>query len=89
MSNIRETAWNHIAGEQTGTFYTAEQKWIDRIADWKEKYPGEVDIRCANEDGSIVVHLPLTWFKVKPPKKMSEEQKRIGTENLRRYLDSK
>jgi hypothetical protein len=75
LSNIRETAWNHIAGESTGTFYTAEQKWIDRISGWKEEYPDEVDIRYTNKDGSIVAHLPITWFRVKPPKKMSEEQK--------------
>lgn len=85
MSDFRETAWNHIAGEQTGTFYTAEQKWIDRITSWKEEYPDDVDIRYTNPDGSLVAHLPLSWFRVKPPKKLSDEHKAKLAANLEQF----
>lgn len=88
MSNLRETAWNHIAGEQTGTFYTAEQKWINKIMDLKETHPDEVDIRHINPDGSIVAHLPISWFKVSQPRKVSDEFREEARARLAAYRAS-
>lgn len=89
MAEIRETAWNHLGGEHTGTFFTAESKWINAIMEWSEQYPDEVDIRHINDDGSMVVHLPITWFKVRPPKKMTEEHKAKVSAALDAYRASK
>lgn len=88
MTNFRETAWNHLAGESTGTLFTQETKWANRILAWKDEYPDEVDIRCINPDGSIVAHLPISWFRVKPPRKMSEEHKAKLAASLATYRDS-
>lgn len=87
--NFRETAWNHIAGESFGTFYTQEFKWANRILAWKEEYPDDVDIRVINPDGSMVVHLPLSWFRIKPPRRMSEEQKAKLAARLATYRESR
>ena len=88
MSDYRETTWEHIQGEKTGTMYTGETKWITKINKWKEEYPEQVDIRVINQDGSIVVHLPIKWFKVSPTKKcnvnknLTDEQKLKITQRL-------
>ena len=59
MDDIKETAWDHLSGEKTATLSTSEKKWIRMIESLKEKYPDQVDIRCRNADGSIVVRLPV------------------------------
>ena len=89
MTNFRETAWNHLAGESTGTLFTQETKWANRILAWKDEYPDEVDIRCINPDGSIVAHLPLSWFKIRPPRKISEEQRAKAAARLATYRESR
>jgi hypothetical protein len=75
--NSRETIWEYVEGEKTGTFYTAQRKWINKVHKWKEEFPSDVDVRHINEDGSVVVHLPVTWFRIVPkkPRNMSQEQR--------------
>jgi len=81
---MRETVWEYVAGSDTGTFYTAQQKWINKIYQLKKKFPDVVDIRHENEDGSLVVHLPSSWFKISPPKTMnlSDEQRQAARDRL-------
>lgn len=83
MSDIRETAIEHVAGEETATFYSAEKKWINLIYRLKEQYPDEVDIRYVNKDGSLVVHIPASWVKVKPKKKVAMTTEQIEASKAR------
>ena len=39
------------------------------------KYPGEVEIRSTNPDGSMVARLPFAWMRIVPKKAMSEEHR--------------
>lgn len=82
MADQRETSCDHIAGEKTSTFYSSEQKWINKLNKLKEKYPDEVQIVSRTED-SILVHIPHTWFKISPPRQMSDEQKQAAGERMR------
>lgn len=85
MTDLKETAVNYIVGEKHCTYYTAEQKWIRRLRKQAEQYPDEVKILNVNEDGSIVAHIPLKWFKAPtPPQKrvMSEEQRLAASERF-------
>lgn len=84
MTDIRETGANHIAGEKFVTFFSSERKWINRIRKLKEKFPDEVDIKHENPDGSLVAHIPASWFQIKPRKKIqfTEEQIMAATARL-------
>lgn len=86
MDDFRETAWDHIAGEKTATFSTSERKWIRLIEKLKEEYPDEVDIRHVNQDGSIYVHLPADWMKIKPKKKSNLTPEQIAASTARLEL---
>lgn len=86
MEDIKETAWDHIYGEKTATFSTSEKKWIREIQRLHEKYPGEVDIRHVNNDGSILVQLPADWFRIRPKKKSNLSAEQIAASKARLEL---
>ena len=89
-ADVRETAVNYCAGDKTITLFTAENKYINKINKLKEKYPDDVNIKVQNEDGSIVVNLPIKWFKFpSPPKKVSEETAQKAAERFRNYHANK
>ena len=83
MSEIRETAFDHVAGEDFATFFTAERKWINHILSLKEQYPDEVDIRHINDDGSLLVHIPASWLKIRPKKKVNMTAEQIAASKAR------
>lgn len=86
MEDIKETAWDHIYGEKTATFSTSEKKWIREIQRLHEEYPGEVDIRHVNNDGSILVQLPADWFRIRPKKKSNLSAEQIAASKARLEL---
>ena len=43
----------------------------------KESHPDEVDIRHVNDDGSLIVHIPASWMKIKPKKKIEASKARL------------
>lgn len=75
FNKCRDNGVEWYTGETkvTGTF--SQRKWISKIKKLAEKRPDEVEIVVENTDGSIVAHLPLSYIKISPPKKVSEEQK--------------
>lgn len=77
QKELRETAFNYIIGETTATFYTAEKKWINKITKLSKDNPNEVNIVHINEDGSILAKIPSKWFKIRVPRKLTEEQKQV------------
>lgn len=86
MEEIRETAWDHIAGEKTASFSTAEKKWIKEIQRLKELYPNEVDIQYKNSDGSILAHIPYEWLRIRPKKKNGLSTEQIAASKARLEL---
>lgn len=47
---------------------------VKRLA---EKYPEQCEIVVENKDGSILAHVPLSWVKISPPRKLelSDEER--------------
>lgn len=86
MEDIKETTWNHIYGDKIAIFSTSEKKWIRKIQGLHEEYPDEVDIRYVNNDGSIEVHIPADWLKIRPKKKTSLSEEQIAASKARLEL---
>lgn len=82
---MRETVYEHIDGNDTFTVTAAERWSIGMIHKLAEKHPGQVDIIAENEDGSLVAHVPYSWMKIKPKRRveMSDERKEELRERLR------
>lgn len=72
---LRETSTDHVKGEDFFTITAAETWSIAMVKRLKAKYPGEVEIRCTNPDGSMVARLPFAWMRIVPKKAMSEEHR--------------
>lgn len=89
MIEQRETSYDYIAGNKYGTFFTSERKWINKIKSLAELNPDEVKIIKENDDGSILAHTPPSYFKLSPPKKVSEAQKRKAAERFKKMWEEK
>lgn len=91
QADFRETAFNYIAGEKTGTFYTGERKWINRLKKLAEENPEQVKVLHENDDGSILVEAPVRGFRYSLPKPrvMSEEQKQAASERFKKMWEDK
>lgn len=88
MAEFKETAVGYLDVDNDASFDSNERKWINKILRLKDKYPDEVEIINTPEDnyGSITAHIPKSWMKVSPPKKMNltEEQKAERAERMRK-----
>ena len=86
-----ETSVERVAGDDYCLVYTGERKFINQLNELSKNYP-EVDIRCVNEDGSIVAHVPFSWFRfVKPPAKrnLTKEQRLAASERMKKARENK
>lgn len=87
-----ETSIERVQGTDYCTVFTAERKFINTLNRLKEEYPDEVEILTINEDGSMVAHVPYSWFKfIKPPAKReyTDEQKQAMAERMAKARESK
>lgn len=90
---MKETAIEHYGNEPYITYCTSEAKWLNKLRKQMGIYPDDIKIMAENEDGSLVVRLPYSWFRApQPPKKcapMSEERKVKAAEYLAKGRASK
>lgn len=84
----RETNINFNNEEKTAQIYTCQAPMQRRLEKLAADYPEEVKITktYADNDG-IVIEIPKTWIKVRPPNKMTEDQRRNLSERLGRSLN--
>lgn len=87
MTDLKETAVNYIVGEKIATFYTAEKSYIHSIKEWVKEYPNDVSIEFSNTDGSLICHIPKSWVKIRPPRKVSEEQRLAASERFKKMWE--
>lgn len=87
MAEFKETCVEYLDVEKRATFTSGERKWINKIIKLAAARPEEVEIVCFpdDNDGYILAHIPKSWLKISPPKKMnlSEEQRAAAAERLR------
>ena len=51
--------------------------------------PNEVNLKAENKDGSGLFHVPVSYIKCSPPRKVSEEQREAAGERLRKMWEEK
>lgn len=86
MPEIRETVIECTNTGTTATFCSSESKWINKLYKLSESNPGCVEIIKEPDDngGYILAHIPKSWMKMQPPRKvqMSDEQKDAAAARL-------
>ena len=66
-----------LTGDKVGAVTFTQKKFVSKIKKLAKEYD-DVKIIAENEDGSIYAHVPVSWFKLSPPRKgrqFSEEEK--------------
>lgn len=53
-----------------------------KLLKYAEKRPEEVNHVIVNKDGSMVCHVPVSFIKVSPPRKVSDKQRETARERF-------
>jgi hypothetical protein len=87
---MAETVFEHLDGNKTFTVSTDERTWKNRLVKLAEQNPAEVECVAVNRDGSVMYHVPASWVKIRPPRKvnMTDEQKVALSERLKLARES-
>ena len=81
---MAEVSVEFIKGEKYLTWYSDDFATIRHIKKLQSEYPNDVVVVAADES-SIVVHVPVSWFREPKPKakrEMTEEQRLAAAERL-------
>lgn len=60
-----------------------------KLLRYAEERPEEVNHVIVNKDGSMVCHVPVSYVKISPPRKVSEEQRQAAGERFRQIWAEK
>lgn len=60
-----------------------------KLMRYARERPEEVKLMVENKDGSAFFHVPVSYIKVSPPRKVSEEQREAAGERLRKMWEEK
>lgn len=74
--------------QDRATLTLSQRRTITRIRRLAEKHLEECRIVAENPDGSICAHVPVSWIKISPLKKVSEERRELSR-RLMNDLNSK
>lgn len=81
---MAEVSVEFIKGEKYLTWYSDDFATIRHIKKLQSEYPDDVVV-VAEDESSIVVHMPVNWFREPKPKakrEMTEEQRLAAAERL-------
>ncbi len=85
MAELLENNIEWYTGDNTVTLNFSQKRFVNKIKKYSDKNP-DVEIVAENEDGSICVHIPLSWIKISPPRKgreFSDEEREAAAERLK------
>lgn len=60
-----------------------------KLMRYAQERPDEVKLKADNKDGSAFFHVPVSYIKVSPPRKVSEAQREAAGERFRRMWEEK
>lgn len=89
MADFKEVAYDNLDCDPFGTLCATQRGWITKINKLKKKYPNEVIIKKENSDGSLIVQIPKSWFKITPTRKQSPEAKAKIVKHLKAGREAK
>ena len=60
-----------------------------KLMRYAQERPDEVKLKAENRDGSAFFHIPISYIKCTPPRKVSEEQREAAGERFRKMWEEK
>lgn len=92
MDNCIDNTFEWFTGDKIAVVTFSQKKWVNKIKKYSEEYPNDVQIVVENEDGSVVCKVPVSWFKMSPPRKgreFTEEEKAATAIRLAKAREKK
>lgn len=88
--DFRETSIEYLSCNDHATLYSSEAKWMRKIKQLQSDYPNDVQIMNETSE-SMVVHIPKSWLKVTPPRKMTltDEQRAAAADRMTKARQKK
>lgn len=82
---MRETCYSHIQGDKFMEITACERWSIGMVKRLKERNPDDVKIIYENPDGSLVAHMPASWMRIVPRRKVviSDERREQLAEHMK------
>lgn len=73
------------------TVAVTRKRWVNKIEQYAKDYPDEVQIKHRDKCGTVVAHIPVSYFRITRPveRELTEEQKEELTERLKAARDKK
>lgn len=81
IENNIEWVYINSKSQPIATASFSQQKWVTKMEKLYTEHSDEMEL-YKNPDGSVLVHFPLSWVKVSPKRKVSEEQKKAASERF-------
>lgn len=88
MAEFRENAIEWLNGQERVLATLSQQRYIHRVMEYAKKYPEEVIVQRVNDDGTVLVSIPLNYIKISRPREFTEEQKQASAERFRTLRSS-
>lgn len=82
MDNCNENVIEFLKDEKQATVTFSQGRHKTKIKKLADKLPDECQIIAENKDGSLCAHIPVSWIKISPVKKVSEEQRETARRNM-------
>lgn len=85
MDRCIENAIEFLKDGKRATVTFSQGRFKSRIKKLAAERPEECQIVAENQDGSLCAHIPASWIKVYPIRKVSEEQKQCARKTMLAY----
>ena len=79
-----DNVFEWYTGETVATVTFSQRRMINKLKKYAEE-DSNIEIVVENDDGSIVAHVPVSYFKFTPPRKgreFTEEEKKAAADRL-------
>lgn len=85
MNRCVENVIEFLEGEAMATVTFSQGRYKSRIKKLAAERPEECEIVAENQDGSICAHIPVSWVKINPSPKVTEETRQRSRERMLAY----
>ena len=83
-----ENVIEFVKGSEMAAVTFCQRRYKSRIKKLAAERPEECQIVAENQNGSLFAHIPVSWIKINPSRRLTEEQRERKVETLRRNFSN-
>ena len=84
--DFQENGIEWIKNAKRATVSLSQRRTISRVKKLAARYPDQCQIVAENKDGSICAHIPVSWVRINPEMKLTDEQRKQRADTLRKNV---